>query len=251
MISTYSATLGPGQQWEMDVSGKLFRIIKCDYPVRVLLFSRQGHKGTSDNVGLGFWVKPAETISKVIVVNTSGVAQTVTFIVGAGDAGYDLFQVGGTVSVVDGNRARVDQGMCYAFSQSFSQSAGNYFWAGLIAPSSKKLIVRGITFGAAATSQEFMFGVAAAAEVGTLPSPRTAARKLFGGGDSLTVCRYGNMPNTPGTLGALASYVKCYANDSFVLPLSSPFVVPQNWGFVVASRVVNSGGAVYVEFEEE
>ncbi len=85
MMQTYTLTMSAGSSWDSYVSGRYFRVIDAAKPLDIDFFSRGNQKGTANDVGVGFWIKPTASFDRIIV--RSAEAQTVTIMVGAGEAG--------------------------------------------------------------------------------------------------------------------------------------------------------------------
>lgn len=133
MMQTYTMVLSAGGQWVLQVSGKFMRILSATSPVSVDFFSEGNEKGTADGVGVGFWSKPVRPFDTLTI--TSQVAQSVTVLIGDGEAGFDQVAVIGQVKTMNGEAQDKDVAMMMA-AESLAGGAGAYSVIGIKANTS-------------------------------------------------------------------------------------------------------------------
>jgi hypothetical protein len=238
--------MSAGSSWDSYVSGRYFRVIDAAKPLDIDFFSRGNQKGTANDVGVGFWIKPTASFDRIIV--RSAEAQTVTIMVGAGEAGYDRMSVTGTVSVVDGERYRVNDGGAYVAAVEYPASAGFMPMAGIYS-GTRDIIVRRLIIGSGNT-QSFTFAAAAVYEVSAFANLTTPGKKLTGGPVASATFKHQQSAVAPVTLLS-PCVVMTGIGPSLVLPLPEPYVVPVGYAFCVASKVSNVSASIIIEFDEE
>jgi hypothetical protein len=94
-MQTYDLTVAAGGVVQIGVSGRYMRLINASAVVTVGFWAKGNLKGKAVGINPGLWIKPEESFDSITV--ESATAQTVSIMVGAGEAGYDQVTVSGSV----------------------------------------------------------------------------------------------------------------------------------------------------------
>lgn len=254
MMQTYAMTMAAGGQWTSDVSGRYFRVIAASGPIDVNFFRRGNQKGTASGVGVGFWAKPTESFDKISI--RSATAQTVTFLVGAGEAGYDMVSVTGQVQVIDGEAERVAAGKVFGAQMLLLNVAGQYGQSAVICAANKRVTVKKIIMWSG-TAGSMVMGVITPAN---LASANYNTNNGLGYGLSMLGGGAGSASTVKGPAGLAAASTPGYTNgfspmvqasQSIQIEFPRPFVLPAGYAFGVSMLTQNVSGQAYVEFIED
>lgn len=260
MLDSYSATLEAAVPWETACYGGYFRVIKAADPLTLVFYSGGRPSGTVRGVGMGFAVRPKVPIERVVI--TSDTQQEVAFVVGDGDADYNLVAVSGSVSVIDGGASQARAHRLFSVARSFTAAASNYPQMAFVA-TSKDIFVRRLVMSVSATA-DIVFGCVAQADTAVGLAGYSTSYDWSREQETDAVAAGGVMLYSTATGGNTSiAWEKSYhakirtgANVPLVLEFPRPYFIPktdgggQHGAFAIASKTAATTLWVYAEFEE-
>lgn len=252
-IETQGLVLGIGESREVDFVGEYFELRSAVYPLALIeLLDRSGSVRARLTDPLeSDYVRPG-LFEKVRITN-GATAQTVKFAYGTGDAGsrrnsgnvtvQGTVGVSGTVSVVDGGKARTLANQVFGYRAFIGAAgAGIYNYGQLWNPvgSGKRLVIKSLMCsGASATVMigDAVIGVAN----GTVKS------KLSGGA-APAAASY--LAQTAGALAGTTSQVDSIPNGVPNVQ-QEPIVIKPGYGLIIGGDVANVPVTLTAHFIEE
>jgi hypothetical protein len=252
-IETLSMVLAANESREVDVSGEYFELRAAVYEVAfVELLDRSGGVRAKVSQPLeSDYVRPG-LFEKVRITN-GATAQTVKFVYGTGDAGsrrnsgnvtvQGTVGVSGTVSVVDGGKARTLANQVFGY-RAFIGAAGagiyNYGQIWNPAASGKRLVVKSLMCSGAGATVMIGNAVIGAAN-GTVKS------KLSGGA---APSAESYLAQTAGAVAGATSQVDSIPNGVPNVQ-QEPIVIKPGYGLIIGGDVANVPVTLTAHFIEE
>lgn len=233
-----SQTLSAGQTWSMSIQGDYFRLHNALYPVDVTFFDNQPVDQISGMLA-GLWTRITGGYRRIDIV--SATAQTVTIIVGHGEAGAD--RIMGEVSVISGEKARVIAGTAYCASAWITATVGQYAHVQLWNPaaSAQRVIITKVRMSSQYAGYVSLRSHSAA--LGSLyDNPKN---KLVGAGAALQEMRIAANASIQGSLMQLAIRT---VNTLTPIDLDEPIIVAPGYGLHIADGTVNQDLAAIFEY---
>lgn len=245
-VKPYTIAVPANGSMQMQVAGRYLRVNACTNPISVSIDGI----GTLGAIGAGQGLKlPAsvQPFQRLMFTDASGAVNNVTFIVA--DADFVDNTVLGTVSVVDGGKARTLAGVTFSGYATCSQgAAGTYPQVQIWNPagSGKRAIIEQIM---AASSIGGTFSTIVSTQTALTTLVGVAASKNVGNAGSTTQIRT-LASATPDGGAAQFATMGGAQYQSAPYKLAEPIVLHPGWGLNVGG-LVNQNVAATFEFYEE
>lgn len=258
MISIFSLTLAANESREVAITGEYFELRNAEYPVALIelmdrsggIISRLENPEQSDFVRPG----PFETVR----ITNGATPQTVKHFYGTGDAGsrrtsgqvqvLGTVGVSGTVSVVDGGKARTIAGQAFATYIGMGAIAGQYSRIQLFNPvgSGKSVILKAykVTASAATTCFVHQFNSP------LLSGGTMLNSKMPGGLPPIAQSRYESNAALLAVTRPI-DYLNFTGIGTNAFVMQEPIVIPSGWGVILENATQNQRLDASFEWIEE
>lgn len=239
------AGFAAGEVKTFVLAGGYFELIDAPYPVTVRLVDRYGSlRGFMTNAEASFYMRHGDFDAIEI---TSSNAQTIRFAYGTSEAGTR--RTAGVVSVIDGERFRLDSGIMYAAAIGTSIVAGQYPTAQVWNPagSGKNLIVKSVILSSP-NQQSLLFGFDTV-ELATDLSAMRLINKKSSGSNSVAKAKTSNIASIPGYKIGLG--VNVQSNTSITINPNGGYLVEPGFGLTVFGNLLASSFTANFEWFEE
>lgn len=247
-VASYTFTIPAGGSFPLQCTGRYFRVNSATGSLKV---EGQGSFGPMGAVGVGqgLRLRPVDQpFQRLSFVDTSGSPNIVTVIIA--DADFVDNTVLGSVSVIDGEKARTLAGGMFAGAPVVGALAGNYGSVQLWNPAgtAKNLIVTQLDVIAIGAPGNPIIAANAAAL--TTAYAAGVANKKLGGGAGVGQLRTDQTVGVPATVGTLKN-VQTSNTANFPWPIKGAIVVPPGFGLLIFNNTIAQGVGANLEWFEE
>lgn len=238
-----------GGSFPLICDGRYFRIQSATGPLKVVgdSFGNMGSVG----VGQGLHLKATDdAFHRLTFIDTSGGPNTVTVVIA--DADFVDNSLLGTVSVVDGEKARTLAGGMFAGAPVQAAAAGAYGWVQLWNPAGtgKNLIVTAVEFtGNGVVASNIVAYIAAVAKANVYAFG--PINKKGGGPAPVAQLRYESNVVQDTFAAGIARNVNLPVSGTDTWNIKGALVIPPSFGLTVNNNVQNATFGMNVEWFEE
>lgn len=237
-------SLAANQLWRTGIAANFFRLSEAAYPVTVRLYKDNRELGTMSNLLAGDYVRDVEF--DAVQVENGATAQSVTVQIAGGGVGSD--RVLGEVSVISGERSRVDAQTAFWGSAYAPPSAGNYSHTQLWNPAASGKLAYVTSISIASGVAGYFYIRYHTAALTTLNAPANCSSKRLGSPNSLLENR-SQLSAT--VLGTQIGFLKNETTATLIVPLTEPIRIDPGFGLVFQPPAVNADCIFTAQYYEE